>query len=301
MPEFGPPPDVTAVQHAWERRGRYLPLAEGHRLFVVQEGTGPDLVLVHGFPSTSHDFAAVFPRLCTRFRVTVFDQLGFGFSDKPRDASYSLLDQGRRAGELGRLLGIERAWVVGHDMGLTVAVEMLCRDEEGALGFAVDGLVLTNGSHLVELAQITQLQKDLMTDEGAATFAASYDAERFALALRFVWADPTRTPEVDIRAIAWWLARGDGLRVIGKIARYNEERVRYADRWRPILHRTPVPVAAVWGEHDPIAVLEIGRRLAAMAGGPLTVLDGVGHYPQMEAPERWAAAVLEACSRRATG
>ena len=155
------PAEVAAVHDAWARRGRHVRLAEGHRLFAVQEGAGPDLLLVHGFPSTSHDFAAALPRLRERFRVTVFDQLGFGFSDKPLEASYSLLDQGRRAGELVRALGVERARVVGHDMGLTVAVEMLCRDEAGELGFALDGLVLCNGSHLVELANVTPLQKEL--------------------------------------------------------------------------------------------------------------------------------------------
>ncbi len=78
-----------------------MTLAEGHRIFAVQEGAGSDLVLVHGFPSTSHDFAAALPFLTDRFRVTMFDQLGFGFSDKPAgDVSYSLLDQGRRAGEI---------------------------------------------------------------------------------------------------------------------------------------------------------------------------------------------------------
>jgi pimeloyl-ACP methyl ester carboxylesterase len=289
------PADVMAVHEAWRRRGRHVALAEGHRLFVVQEGAGPDLVLVHGFPSTGHDFAAALPLLGDRFRVTVFDQLGFGFSDKPPDASYSLLDQGRRAGELAAALGIRRASVVGHDMGLTVAVEMLCRHEAGELGFALDALVLTNGSHLVELANITQVQKDLMTDDGAAAFAAAFDPERFAAAFRFVWADPTRTPEADIRAVAYWMAHAGGLSIIGKIARYNIERRVHADRWRPILGRTRVPISIVWGDRDPIAVLEIGRRLAEMSGGPLTVLDGVGHYPQMEDPARWTAAVVSGC------
>ena len=50
------PDDVRSVQEAWRRRGRFVTLAEGHRIFAVQEGAGPDLVLVHGFPSTSHDF-----------------------------------------------------------------------------------------------------------------------------------------------------------------------------------------------------------------------------------------------------
>jgi pimeloyl-ACP methyl ester carboxylesterase len=286
------PADVAAVQEEWARRGRFVTLPEGHRIFTLQEGRGPDLVLVHGFPSTSHDFAAALPFLADRFRVTCFDQLGFGFSDKPAgDVSYSLLDQGRRAGEVLGALGVARAAVAGHDMGLTVAVEMLCRHEAGTLGAEMTALVLTNGSHLVELAHITPFQRSIMTDDGAAAFAATYDPEAFAAGLRFVWADASRTPAVDIRTITYWLAAGNGLAILPRIARYNLEREWYAERWRPILARARMPVSAVWGDRDPIAVIEIGRRLAEMARGPLTVLDGVGHYPQMEAPERWAAAV----------
>ncbi len=288
------PADVAHVHDDWKRRGRFITLAEGHRIFTVQEGKGPDLVLVHGFPSTSHDFAAALPFLTPHFRVTAWDQLGFGFSDKPAgaDVSYSLLDQGRRAGEIVRALGVQRAHVLGHDMGLTVAVEMLCRHEEGGLGVGMDALVLCNGSHLVELAHLTPFQHAIMTDEGAAAFARTFDAEQFAQGLRFVWGDPERTPAVDVRAISYWLALNGGLEILGRIARYNIERKQYADRWRPILSRTPVPISVVWGDRDPIAVMEIGRRLAEMSGGPLTVLEGVGHFPEMEAPEAWAKAVM---------
>jgi pimeloyl-ACP methyl ester carboxylesterase len=285
--------EIAQVHEAWARRGRFVTIPEGHRIFCVQEGQGPDLLLVHGFPSTSHDFAAALPLLTPHFRVTTFDHLGFGFSDKPAGAvSYSLLDQGRRAGEVARMLDVEHARVVGHDMGLTVAVEMLCRHEAGTLGLGLDALVLCNGSHLVELAKLTPFQHVIMTDEGAAAFAQSFDPEQFAQAFRFLWADASRTPAADIRAIAYWLALNGGLDILGRIARYNLERTQYADRWRPILGRTRVPIRIIWGDQDPIAVIEIGRRLAELSGGPLTVLEGVGHYPQMEAPEAWATAVM---------
>src|SRR5437016_9406845 len=67
------PADVAAVHDGWRRRGHFVTLAEGQRLFVAQEGEGPDLLLVHGFPSTSHDFAAALPLLGAHFRVTAFD------------------------------------------------------------------------------------------------------------------------------------------------------------------------------------------------------------------------------------
>ena len=286
------PADIADLHAAWLHRGRFVSLAEGHRIFAVQEGHGPDIVLVHGFPSTSHDFAAVLPLLTSRFRVTTWDHLGFGFSDKPAGSvSYSLLDQGRRAGEIMRALGVEHGRVVGHDMGLTVAVEMLCRHAVGTLGAGMDTLVLCNGSHLVELANLTPFQHAIMTDDGAAAFARTFDPEVFAQGLRFVWADPTRTPAVDIRAIAYWMALNNGLDILGRIARYNIERREYAERWRSILGRAGIGISIVWGDRDPIAVIEIGRRLAEMSGGPLRVLEGVGHYPQMEAPAAWVEAV----------
>lgn len=289
------PDDVAAVFAAWRRRGREVTLAEGYKVFAVQEGSGPDLVLLHGFPSSSHDFAAALPWLTQRYRVTLWDHLGFGFSDKPADAavSYSLLDQARRAGEIAAQLGVRRARVVGHDMGLTIAVEMLCRQEEGTLPLELESLVLCNGSHLIELAHLTPVQEALMTDEGAREFAEHYDPERFAQGFRFLWADPSRTPEVDVRAIAYWLCWNGGLEVIGRIARYNLERRQFAERWRSIFQRVRLPVRIVWGNRDPIAVLEIGRRLAEMGQAPLVVLENVGHYPQMEAPQQWAEAVAE--------
>ena len=79
----------------------------------------------------------------------------------------------------------------------------------------------------------------------------------------------------------------------GPCVAYTLERKQYADRWRPILGRTGVPIAVVWGDQDPIAVIEIGRRVAEMSRGPSRVLEGVGHYPQMEAPGAWVKAVTE--------
>ncbi|MCX8071277.1 MAG: alpha/beta hydrolase [Candidatus Binatia bacterium] len=289
------PPDVSLVFEQWQKRGHFFQLPEGHNIFVVQEGSGPDVVLVHGFPSSSHDFAAALPEILARgHRVLAWDHLGFGFSDKPSapEVSYSLLDQARRAGEIVAAHGVRRARVIGHDMGLTVAVEMLCLQEEGKLPFEIDALVMCNGSHLIELARLTPIQYALMTDEGAAEFARTYDPERFAQGFKFLWADPSRTPEVDIRAIAYWIPWNHGLDVIGRIARYNVERRTYAKRWRDIFARSRVPFRVVWGDFDPIAVLAIGEKLAQLARTRCTLMPNVGHYPQMEAPEDWVDLVL---------
>jgi pimeloyl-ACP methyl ester carboxylesterase len=71
----------------WRALGRNVPFGP-HRIFCVD--SAPDdraraaLVLIHGFPTASWDFAKIWPALTTRFRAIAPDLLGFGFSSKPR-------------------------------------------------------------------------------------------------------------------------------------------------------------------------------------------------------------------------
>jgi pimeloyl-ACP methyl ester carboxylesterase len=57
------------------------------------EGSGPVLLCIHGFPTASWDWVQMWPQLTKNFRVIAPDMLGFGFSDKPRNYEYSLFDQ----------------------------------------------------------------------------------------------------------------------------------------------------------------------------------------------------------------
>ncbi|WP_324808428.1 alpha/beta hydrolase [Sphingomonas sp. LY29] len=101
-----------------------LDLGHGRTLYVHQEGVGPDLVLIHGAMTTSHDWLAspVFTRLVRSHRVCVVDRPGHGLSRRPRFGTpREQADQ--IADGLGRL-GIERAAVAGHSYGALVALAM---------------------------------------------------------------------------------------------------------------------------------------------------------------------------------
>ena len=76
--------------------------------------------------------------------------------------------------------------------------------------------------------------------------------------------------------------------------RYIEDRRKEERRYTGAIEAHPSPLGVVWGADDPIAVVGMTDALqAARTDAPITILDGVGHYPMIEAPKRFADAVLE--------
>ena len=66
------------------------------------------IILIHGFPTSSFDYFDVIDQLSEKYRVVVFDHIGFGFSDKPSsNYTYSLVDQAEQALALWTRLGIK--------------------------------------------------------------------------------------------------------------------------------------------------------------------------------------------------
>lgn len=103
----------------WKQSGRYFQHGE-HQLFYRDHGKGPKaLLLIHGFPTASWDWAPLWPALCEKFpRVIAMDMLGFGFSSKPVDHRYSMMEQADLHGALLARLGVARVHVLAHDYGV---------------------------------------------------------------------------------------------------------------------------------------------------------------------------------------
>lgn len=84
------------------------------------------LVCIHGFPTASWDYAEIWPTLSERFDVIAHDMLGFGHSDKTRrDITVKL--QADIIEQLAMDLGVSQAHILAHDLGDTIAQELLAR------------------------------------------------------------------------------------------------------------------------------------------------------------------------------
>src|SRR6185437_16123315 len=114
----------------WRSRGRALSTPDGEIWMLDEPGSdaaAAPVLLLHGFPSSAHDFAAALEHLGRRRRIVALDFLGFGLSDKPPGHAYSLFEQADLALLVARAAGIQRAHVWAHDMGTSVTTELLAR------------------------------------------------------------------------------------------------------------------------------------------------------------------------------
>jgi pimeloyl-ACP methyl ester carboxylesterase len=283
---------LTDTVRAWRDQGRFLPIA-GRSVFVIDAGpreAGRSLLVLHGFPTSSHDFHLVLPALSRDHRVILLDFPGFGLSDKPIEYSYSLLEQAEVVAMLLRHLGVHRCQIIAHDMGTSVACELLARRERGLLPFEIESLVLMNGSVHIELASLTPSQRVLRSALAPLLVKAS-SRRLFGLQMRRILGKQLGDDALD----DMWcqLEHKDGIRRLPQLIHYIDERHRFWHRWVGALTRLDLPCLVLWGPEDTVAVMPIGERLAReIPGARLERLDGLGHYPQLEDAERTGSALV---------
>lgn len=290
---------------AWREHGRHLDIG-GNAIFVVDTGAagaadsgaagaagGDAVVILHGFPGSSHDWARVVPLIARRRRVVVFDLLGYGLSDKPPDASYSLFGFADLAEAVLAETGVRRCALVAHDLGDTVAAELLHRHNAGQLGLSVERAILTNGSIFIDMARLTRGQRLALALPGRALpFPLPTWLLRRSLRESFTRDAPP--PDGAVEELVSLVRHHDGARLIPKQIRYIAERRAHQPRWTAALVDYDGPLTALWGDRDPIAVAAMPRRLAELRPETeLVTWPDIGHWPSIEAPERMAEAIIE--------
>ena len=270
------------------------------RLFVRRRGGGDGetlLLFLHGFPSSSYDWRPLFELRPPGEAMLAFDFLGFGLSEKPRDHTYTLAWQADAAEELVRRAGAERVFVIGHDMGTSVATELMARDLRGELGFAMSGALLFNGSMLLHLAKPT-LGQHLLRSRLGPLFARLTSERGFRAQFARIFSPGH--PLSDEEAADQWslLAHDGGARVAHRTINYMAERERFTERWHGALRDWPGALTLAWGLLDPVAQVEVLRGLRELRPGVETIeLPDAGHYPQLEQPELISAALDVALER----
>jgi pimeloyl-ACP methyl ester carboxylesterase len=281
----------------WETRGRRLTV-DGRSIWVLDvaarfERPGVDpLLVLHGFPSCSFDWRHVLDDLRANRRVIAIDFLGFGLSDKP-DLRYSMRLQADVVEGVARQLGLTSVALLTHDMGDTVGGELLARSLEGTLPFAVTRRVLTNGSIYIDMAHLTDGQQMLLSLADEPTDLVAADGFKAGLAGTFV--SPRAVAEDELEA-QWLLAqRNGGNRLLARTIRYIEDRRAEERRFTGAIETHPSPLSVIWGTQDAIAVVAMTDVLKrARPDASVQLLAEAAHYPMIESPRNFGAAIIAA-------
>jgi pimeloyl-ACP methyl ester carboxylesterase len=280
---------------SWWAEGERVPIAlDGveRQVFVRRLGDGAQMTLLHGFPSSSHDWAKVAPALAERHALLLLDFLGFGASQKPPGHDYSLHQQADLVEAVWEREGVEQTILVVHDYAVSVAQELLARRAEGKLRVELHRVHLLNGGVYPDLHRRQPAQELLLDPEHGPRIGELMTGELFAQSLRPTFAE-SYDPSEDSVAIWRSMERENGQRGAHLLARYMVDRERHARRWVDALEQTDVQLAFVWGMLDPVSGAHIAERIAErLPHAPLLTLDDVAHWPQLEAPERVSAALL---------
>ncbi|MEE9408887.1 MAG: alpha/beta hydrolase [Polaribacter sp.] len=285
----------------WKQKGEYISVF-GRKLFVIDSNvianemkqSQETLVILHGYPTSSYDYYKVLPQLSKKYRVIIHDHLGFGFSDKPLDYSYSLIEQAEVALQLWKQLGLTKVTLLAHDYGTSVATEILARHNKQQIGLQIHKLILCNGSMHIELSKLRTIQKLLKSKLTGKWVAKLTNYPIFKKNLRNVYFDKTKATENELKEMWFQLEHNNGRKVIHLLSNYINERYFFWHRWIGALKETQIPTKIIWAKNDPVAVAAIAALLTTeIANNKLCWIDNCGHFPMLEKPDEWSELVLE--------
>lgn len=283
---------ATAVESWTHHEG----IVNGVRLHWVEEGAGPLVVLLHGFPEFWYSWRHQIPALAEHFRVVALDMRGYNLSEKP-PTGYDTETLCADVLALIHALGEERAHIAGHDWGGVIAWTFAILHPEAA-----DKLVAINAPHPARFRQAVRRPRQFMRST-------------YVLFFQLPW-----LPEALLGANRGWaIGRGLQRSAVCKEAFSDEDLALYREAmtrpgtltaainyYRAAVRGRPPPVGdemvlaptlLLWGVHDQALGKELAEGLERWVPDLTVRYLECGHWTQQERPEEVNRELLEFLNR----
>ncbi|WP_379546420.1 alpha/beta fold hydrolase [Qipengyuania sp. DSG2-2] len=275
----------------WRGRARYFDF-DGKRIAYWQGGTGKPLLLVHGYPTAAWDWHLVWETLGHSHALIAPDMIGFGLSDKPR-SGYSIHRQADMHEALLEHLGIGDHDALVHDYGVSVGQELLARRAEGSGAAGLGKIVFLNGGIFPDQHRARPIQKLGVSPLGFLVGLLT-TRDKFGESFSEVFGPDTQPSAQELDEFWELISHNRGNRIMHKLLHYISDRRTHADRWFDALKQAQGDIGLINGALDPVS----GRHAyqawrERLPGARHHLIESVGHYPQVEAPEEVARIALE--------
>lgn len=265
-------------------------------LHVARTGRGPVLLLLHGWPEFWLTWEPVMTRLADGFTLVAPDLRGFGDSDKP-GADFGGAEHAADMVALLDALGVERAGIVGHDVGGAVMQPLARLAPQRCTGlFFFDFVYPGIGARMGAPDRLSEIwyQSFHQMEMAPALVGATRDSCRtyFAHFLRH-WSHRKDAFDDVLEAFTDNFLKPGNL--AGGFAYYraaHAARIAMLKGEAPALPQIDVPTCVRWAEHDPLFPFAWTDRLSeTFSNLDLAMFEGVGHFPHREDPDRAAAEI----------
>jgi pimeloyl-ACP methyl ester carboxylesterase len=274
------------------------------RLAYERTGSGPAVLLLHGWPGDRTDYRAVVPLVSRSADVIVPDLRGFGESDKhPAEPArqYNAAAQARSIAGLIGELGLGQVVLAGYDIGSRIA-QAVARDRPDLVRALVIAPPLPGiGDRILSPQAQREFWYQAFHNLGLSAELIDGRPDAVRAYLRHFWSHwsgPAYEPDDEhldhlvsvygppgafTASIAWYRAGA------GSVAASLAEKAPASG------DRVAVPTTVLWPEYDPLFPREWSDRIGEFfADARLTWLDGAGHFSPLEAPGEFASAVVAA-------
>jgi pimeloyl-ACP methyl ester carboxylesterase len=279
---------MTTFQHA---------TVNGLKLFYREAGskTSPTIVLLHGFPSSSHMFRDLIPQLAEQFHVIAPDYIGFGYSDAPTvdDFEYTFDNLAAHVEKLlFGVLGLKKFSIYVQDYGAPIGYRIASQHQD-----AIEGIVVQNGNAYVEgIGAAFDPMKPFWVNRNAETEKPVRELlkkETTIFQYTHGTKDPSRINPDSYTMDQLFLDRpGNDAIQLNLLHNYQSNLTRY-DGWHEFFRSKQPKTLIVWGKNDPFFTVEGAEAyLRDIPNAELHLLD-TGHFALEDSSEFIAQQIVK--------
>lgn len=228
---------------------------DGINIFYREAGdpSKPTLLLLHGFPSSSHNFRTLIPLLKDDFHLLAPDYPGFGFSDMPPMSAfdYTFDNYSRYIEKFLQLKGIQKCSMYFFDYGAPVGMRIIQRNPA-----ILEHLIIQNGNLYAEgLSDILKSYRKNIDENTAASRAKVYQAFELEYT-KFEYlhgvSDPSRIAPEGYQLDQLLMDRPGNKEIQYQLKYDYRFNIAEYPQWQQTLRKLAPKVLIVWGENDPV-------------------------------------------------
>jgi pimeloyl-ACP methyl ester carboxylesterase len=270
----------------WANKGTMVSVL-GHDVFIIDEGKSENtLIILHGYGTSSLDYYKILPELTEKYRVIIQDFVGFGFSDKPFEYYFNILEQADVTLELWRILGLKKITLLGHNYGNQIGIEILTRLRTQLTKIEIEKVIFLNSTLSFNHTNATKESLQPLQEFSKIKRLMSTSFSFYKMKIKEFYFDKSKISDLEINANWTLLHHNNGREVVDFLYDYNTESKLLWKRWFQYIQKNTIPARIISGKNDTVFNEKEAIHFSEeLNNSTLSFIENCGHYPMLEKPK----------------